>query len=54
MSLFSVQADHFINDCAFGSIGFIILDMSCECIFCICVAFFTEGHMVKLNVFYPH
>ena len=27
-----VHADHFINNCAYGSIGFIILDMSCECI----------------------
>ena len=28
-----VHADNFINDCAYGSIGFIILDMSCEYIF---------------------
>ena len=43
-----VHADHFINDCAYGSISFIILDMSCECIFlCIYVAFVTEGHMVE-------
>ena len=41
-----VHADYFINDCAYGSIGFIILDMSCECIFfCIYVAFDTEGHV---------
>ena len=28
-----VHADHFINDCAHGSIGFIILDMSYELFF---------------------
>ena len=33
MTLLYVHADHFINDCAYGSIGFIILDMSGECIF---------------------
>ena len=32
-----------INDCAYGSIGFIILDRSYECILCIFVAFVTEG-----------
>ena len=32
-ALLYVHADHFINDCAYGSIGFIILDMSCECFF---------------------
>ena len=30
LTLLFVHADHFINDCAYGSIGFIILDMSCE------------------------
>ena len=33
LALLYVHADHFINDCAFGSIGFIILDMSCVYIF---------------------
>ena len=33
LALLYVHADHFINDCAYGSIGFIILDMSCGCIF---------------------
>ena len=41
--LLYVHSDHFINDCAYCSIGFIILDISCECIFCIA----TEGHMVE-------
>ena len=31
-------ADNFSNDCAYGSIGFIILDMSCECFLC-CVCY---------------
>ena len=30
-----MHADHFINDCAYGSIGLS------------CVAFVTEGHMVE-------
>ena len=30
LTLLYVHTDHFINDCAYGSIGFIILDMSCE------------------------
>ena len=47
LALLYVHADHFINDCAYGSIGFISLDMSCECILCIYVAFVTEGHMVE-------
>ena len=33
MALLYVHADHFINDCPYGSIGFILLDMSGECIF---------------------
>ena len=33
LALLYVHAAHFINDCAYGSIGFIFLDMSCECIF---------------------
>ena len=37
LALLFVHADHFINDCAYGSIGFIILDMSCECIFYVCM-----------------
>ena len=41
-----VHADYFINDCAYGSIGFIILDMSCELFLCIYVACVTKGHMV--------
>ena len=47
-----MHADHFINDCAYGSIGFIILDMSCELILlCIYVACVTEGHMAeKFNI----
>ena len=40
LALLYVNADHFINDCAYGSIGYIILDMSSECIFmyicCVC------------------
>ena len=40
LALLYVRADHCINDCAYGGIGFIILDMSCECIFmyicCVC------------------
>ena len=40
LALLYVHADHFINDCAYGSIGFINLDMSCELIFmyicCMC------------------
>ena len=31
LALLYVHADHFINDCAYSSISFIILDMSCEC-----------------------
>ena len=27
LALLCMHADHFINDCAYGSIGFIILDM---------------------------
>ena len=42
-----MHADHFINDCAYGSIGFIILDMSCELFLCIYIACVTEGHMVE-------
>ena len=40
---------HFIIDCAYGIIDFIVLDMSCECIFflCIYVAFVTERHLVE-------
>ena len=30
LALLYVHADHFNNDCAYGSIGFIILDMSYE------------------------
>ena len=33
MTLLYVHADNFINDCAYGSIGFNILDMSGECFF---------------------
>ena len=33
LTLFYVYADHFINGCAYGSKGFIILDMYYECIF---------------------
>ena len=33
LALLYVHADHFINDCAYGSIGFIILGISCEYIF---------------------
>ena len=33
LALLYVHTDHFISDCAYGSIGFIILDMSCELIF---------------------
>ena len=33
LALLYVHADHFIKYCAYGSIGFIILAMSCECIF---------------------
>ena len=33
LALLFVHADHFINNCAYGSIGFIILDMSCELFF---------------------
>ena len=33
LTLLYLHADHFINDCAYGSIGFIILDMSCGLIF---------------------
>ena len=33
LALLYMHADHFINDCAYGSIGFIILDMPCELIF---------------------
>ena len=37
--LLFMHGDHFINDCVYGSIDFII-DMSCECIFrylcCVC------------------
>ena len=40
LALLCVHADHFINGCANGSIGFIILDMACEYIFmyicCVC------------------
>ena len=45
-----MHADHFINDCAYCSIGFNILDMSCELFFFILyiyVARVTEGHMVE-------
>ena len=44
-----MHADNFINDCAYGSIGLIILYMSCKYYFrCfyIYVGFVTEGHMV--------
>ena len=47
LALLYVLADHFINDYAYGSLGFIILDMSCECILCIYVAVVTEGHMIE-------
>ena len=30
LTLLYVHADYFNNDCAYGSISFIILDMSCE------------------------
>ena len=33
LALLSVHADHFINEYAYGGIGFIILDMSRECVF---------------------
>ena len=33
LTLLYVNADHFINDCAYSSISFVILNMSCECIF---------------------
>ena len=46
MELLYVHADHFINVCAYGSKGFIILDMSCEIFLCIYVACVTEGQMV--------
>ena len=42
-----MHAYHSSNDCGFGSIGFIILCLSCECTFLIYVAFVTEGHMVE-------
>ena len=43
-----MHADHFINDCAYGSIGFIILFMACELFFMhIYDAFVTEDHMVE-------
>ena len=45
-----MHADHFFNDCAYGSLVIIILDASYECIFIfsyLCVAFVTEGHMVE-------
>ena len=44
-----MDADHFINGCAYGSIGFIILDMSCEFInfLCIYVTCVTKGQMVE-------
>ena len=41
LALLYVHINYFINDCAYGSIGFIILDMSRECIFFIYVAFVT-------------
>ena len=47
LALLYVHADHFINDCAYGSIGFIILDMSCECIFMYICCVATERHMVE-------
>ena len=48
LALLYVHADHFINDCAYGSIGFIILDMLCELNFsCMYVACVTEGHMIE-------
>ena len=39
LALLYVHADHFVNDCAYGSIGFIILVMACELFLCIYVAF---------------
>ena len=42
-----MHADHFTNDCAYGSVGFITLGMSCELFLCIFVACVTEGHMVE-------
>ena len=46
LALLYVHADHFINDCAYGSVGFIILDMSWDCFMYICCVC-TEGHMVE-------
>ena len=47
LALLYVHADHYINDCAYGSIGFIILDMTCELFFYVYMLHVTEGHMVE-------
>ena len=43
LALLYAHVDHFINDCAYGSIGFM---MPCDCIFYVYM-FVTEGHMVE-------
>ena len=46
LALLYVHADHLINDCAYGSIGY-ILDMSCECIFMYICCVSAVGYMVE-------
>ena len=41
-----MHADQFINDCAYGSIGFIIYICHMNAFLCIYVAFVTKGLMV--------
>ena len=48
LALLYVHADHFINDCAYGNIVFIILDICLVNYFlCIYVACVTEGYMLE-------
>ena len=46
LALLNAHADHFIKDCAYGSIGFIIFVMWINSL-CIYVACVTDGHMVE-------